>query len=197
MAAATNWRERLRQLEADEADQRASLTPAKTAESIDLLAVPAPEPENRGVLAPMAVLAGLLEIETAPADESRSVQNDLAGVPQEWMVGLRRLEAAPLIAGFQERQWRQVIKDARRFLDTHGANAVAAGCGTLDIFGAHPVAPNANYSLSGLVLLISGGEVTSIANDRATIRSHQGTTLSYRRCPMTGAVLLWDLLPLP
>jgi hypothetical protein len=58
----------------------------------------------------------------------------------------------------------------------------------IDVFGVHPTAPNANYSLSGLVPLIRGGEMVSISTDRATIRRHAGASLTYLRLPMAGAV---------
>lgn len=58
---------------------------------------------------------------------------------------------------------------------------------------AYPLAPNANYSLAGLVPLIGGGEVVALTADRASIRRRQGATLTYLRRPMIGAVAIWDL----
>jgi hypothetical protein len=83
-------------------------------------------------------------------------------------------------------RWRWI-----RFLDRWAAEAIRLGWTAEDVFGVHPAAPGARYDCAGLVPLIGGGEVVSIAADRATIRMPTGGELVYLRRPRPGAVALW------
>ena len=119
-----------------------------------------------------------------------------AGVPREWAEGFARLDMASPPRGLDQRRWRTLIDDGGRFLDQWGAEAARLGWSALDVFGVHPVAPNARYDAMGLVLLINGGEVISIKSDRATIRARgSGSLLTYLRRPSAGGVALWELSP--
>jgi hypothetical protein len=89
-----------------------------------------------------------------------------------------------------------VLDDGGRLLDTGWAQKAAAlGWSALDVFGVHPLAPNARFDAMGLVLLILGGDVIDIKTDRAMIRNPAGNCLTYYlRRDTAQAVALWDLV---
>jgi hypothetical protein len=117
-----------------------------------------------------------------------------AGVPREWAEGFARLDLAQPPPGYSPRQWTQLLDDGGRFLDRWAAEAAAAGWQAVDVFGVHPVAPNANYSLAGLVPLIGGGQILRLTRDHASIQRRRGAVLTYVRMPMKGSVAIWDLI---
>ena len=91
--------------------------------------------------------------------------------------------------------WSQFVRDARRFLEEWGAEAARLGWSAEDVFGVHPLAPDARYDVMGIVLLIRGNEVIAISEHRATIRTAGGGLMTYYRYrPNTGAVAVWELL---
>lgn len=118
-----------------------------------------------------------------------------AGVPRAWAEGFARLDLSSPPKGFDARRWRQLIDNGGRFLDRWAARAAQLGWLAEDVFGVHPLAPAANYSLMGLVPLIGDGEVTDIGDGGASIRMRFGSILVYLRRPQKGAVTLWELNP--
>jgi hypothetical protein len=63
------------------------------------------------------------------------------------------------------------------------------------LFGLHPAAPIGRYDAMGLVPLLNGRNVISIAPDRATIAARSGGTLTYYRNRLQkDAVAVWQLL---
>jgi hypothetical protein len=118
-----------------------------------------------------------------------------AGIPRQWTEGLRRLEASTSIAGMLPLERLPLIEDARRFLAEWGGEAARLGWTAKDVFGLHPVAPKDRYDAMGLVPLLHGRKVVSIAPDRATIGTPSGGTLTYYRSrPQRDAVAAWQLL---
>ncbi|MET4181737.1 hypothetical protein ABIB94_003838 [Bradyrhizobium sp. JR7.2] len=87
-------------------------------------------------------------------------------------------------------RWSQMIGDADAFLSAWDAVAHDLGWTALELFGVHPVAPGCRYDLMGLVLLLGGGQVSVLSEQTAAIRRPSGSTLTYTRKPMSGAVLL-------
>jgi hypothetical protein len=91
--------------------------------------------------------------------------------------------------------WSLFVRDARRFLAEWGAEAARLGWSAEDIFGVHPMAPEARYDVMGIVPLIRGKEVVAISEQRATIRTPGGGHMTYyRHRPNSGAVAVWELL---
>ena len=89
----------------------------------------------------------------------------------------------------------QLVEDARTFIDEWGNAAAAFGWTTEDLFGLHATAPNERYDVMGLVPLLHGRKVVSLAADRATIRTPSGGTLTYYRDrPHKDAVAAWRLV---
>ena len=98
--------------------------------------------------------------------------------------------------GFSPSRWKRIITDGQQFLQTWGRQAVHLGWNELELFGVHAVAPDRNYSASGLVLLIEGRTVTYLGPDHATLQSPtSASTLTYlrRNFDARWSTALWNL----
>lgn len=97
--------------------------------------------------------------------------------------------------GYRPDDWRAFLRDALAFVETWGAEAEALGWSDLAAFGVHPEAPAANYAAMGLVPMLRGASVTSLAEDRAeTRRGARGSVLVFRRRPLPLATVpIWFL----
>ena len=116
-----------------------------------------------------------------------------AGVPREWAEGFARLDCAKPPQGYPLPRWHQIINDGGLFLDRWAHQAAAFGWTALDVFGVNPAAPLVRYDGMGLVPLIQGCRVISIAADSAQIKTRNGHTQTYSRRPRLDAVALWQL----
>jgi len=83
-----------------------------------------------------------------------------------WEAGLKRLAAMPRRTPFMD----HALRDARAFWrDGWAAIAAAQGWGTLDLFGAHPRAPERRGDAKGLVCALRGRAVARLAEGVAWI----------------------------
>ena len=135
---------------------------------------------------------------TSPArddwfEERAAIIEDGAGVLRSWAENFARLDIAERPPKFSEPAWRQLIDDGGQFLDRWANEAARLGWSALDVFGVDPAAPSTTYEAMGLVPLIRGGNVVAIGSDRATIRTQEGTLLTYLRRPRQAAIAVWDL----
>lgn len=89
--------------------------------------------------------------------------------------------------------WTLLCDDADSFIETWGAEAVAFGWSTLDVFGAHPDPRARRLDTQGLVTLLQGRPVQSLDRWTATIGSVD-ETLTHTRYPKTSAsVPVWTV----
>lgn len=116
-----------------------------------------------------------------------------AGNSQEWVIGLRRLDAMPPPAAFTDERWAQLIADAHGFIDRWGRAATQFGWSTLDLFGVHPLAPITRYDAKGLIPLLGGNSVVAVSEHTATIRMPSGSTLRFNRRSKTAGVCIWEI----
>jgi hypothetical protein len=86
-------------------------------------------------------------------------------------------------------RWIQMVADTDGILSKWGRAACDLGWTALDLFGVHPVAPGCRYDIMGLVMLLGSGTVFALTERTAAFRRPSGSTLTYRRKPMSGAVL--------
>jgi hypothetical protein len=126
------------------------------------------------------------------AERAALVEFD-AGVPREWAEGFARLDRSAPPRGFAIQRWAQVVDDGGRFLDRWAGKAAALGWDVPSIFGVDPRAPAWRLDHAGLVVLISGAEVSAISSKSAILRLPTGATQVYRRQDAPGAVPLWVL----
>jgi hypothetical protein len=110
--------------------------------------------------------------------------------PAGWHAISEELKQMPAPDWAGVHRWFDMIKDADAFLSSWGPTAHDLGWAALDLFGVHPVAPGCRYDLMGLVLLLGGGTVFALTDQTAAFRRWSGSTLTYRRKPTSGAVLL-------
>ena len=114
--------------------------------------------------------------------------------PAEWLRGLATLDPNRPPADFGAIWWRDLIRDAERFLSVWGQQAADLAWGTLDLFGVHRLAPAARYSCMGLLLLVRGGRVVAITAGSAVIERQSGARLTYtRQPPVAECVAIWEL----
>ncbi|WP_271540939.1 hypothetical protein [Bradyrhizobium sp. CCBAU 45321] len=83
-----------------------------------------------------------------------------------------------------------MIEDTDVFLSNWDRAACDLGWTGLDLFGVHAAAPVCRYDVMGLVMLLGGGSVFALTEQTAALRRPSGSTLTYRRKPTSGAVLL-------
>jgi hypothetical protein len=134
-------------------------------------------------------------ITSTVAQEEPVVAERGGAIPAEWARHIALLKSNEPRLGMSPLHWSQFVRDARRFLAEWGAEAARLGWSAEDVFGMHPLAPEARYDVMGLVPLIRGNEVVSISEQRATIRTPGGGHMTYyRHRPNTGAVAVWELL---
>jgi hypothetical protein len=114
--------------------------------------------------------------------------------PPEWLRGLATLDPNRPPADFGGIWWRDLIRDAERFLPLWGRQAADLAWGTFDLFGVHRLAPAARFSSMGLLLLVRGGRVAAITAESAVIERQSGARLTYtRRPPEPECVAIWEL----
>jgi hypothetical protein len=75
-------------------------------------------------------------------------------VPVEWARHIALLKSSEPKLGMSPLYWSQFVRDARRFLAEWGAEAARLGWSAEDIFGVHPLAPEAHHDMMGIVPLI-------------------------------------------
>lgn len=125
-------------------------------------------------------------------EERAAIVEDGAGVPRIWAEALARLDLAARPQGEPDDRWRQLMDDAGRFLDRWGADAARLGWSAIDVFGTGVDRSEVDAHPGGLVPLIRGGFVESIARDRATIRMPSGGVVVYLRRPCAGSSSEWE-----
>ena len=122
-----------------------------------------------------------------------SLALNLDHCPIEWRNGMRRLERRRPITGFDDHRWAHFIGSSQWFLDQWGARAEALGWTTLDLFGAHPLAPAARFDCAGLLILLGAATVQGLDRHGADILTGPGFVLRYRKPCAGGGVALWEI----
>jgi len=116
--------------------------------------------------------------------------------PQSWARELARLDPGRPPTGVPLGRWKQLINDARLFLeDGRAAQAVDQGWGPYDLFGCDAAKPYARVDRLGLIWLLDGRPVAALTAEVAKISTVSGGHLTFHRGPIDpGQVLPW-LLP--
>jgi hypothetical protein len=134
------------------------------------------------------------EVSQEAFEERAAIVEYDASMPRSWAEGFARLMHGGRPEGIDEAAWRRLIDDGGRFLDRWGIEAHRLGWSALDVFGVRLVERQQGIGSAGLVFLIGGGEVVAIGPDRATVRMHAGTTVTYLRRAAPDAIAIWDLI---
>lgn len=140
-------------------------TPAATPES----------PDFRGVQAPIA---------PAVANVA-SVAN--------WAAGVERMARGYCPDGLRETEWRQMVMDARSTLQNWGADFIALGWTTLEVFGVNRNPRARRLDIPGLVYLLHGRPVEAIDRNTATIRANPRDCMTFQRGLVApGGIPIWE-----
>jgi hypothetical protein len=126
-----------------------------------------------------------------PADQ----QDGLASLPADIVQGLGRLLTMPAPRRFEQVRWSKAVKHAIRFAADWAAVALRLGWTVEELFGLHPVAPDARYDARGLAFAQTDDRcIVAITESTAVIRTSGGANLTfYRRQYPVEATLAWEL----
>lgn len=111
----------------------------------------------------------------------------------DWNAGVAHLQRMLSPNGFPMDRWATICADCARLLEQHGADLRRLGWSTVDAFGVHPEAPVVAVRCYGLGLLLNGGKVFDLTEQRAGIKLPSGAQLTFSRAPRTGAVPIWTV----
>lgn len=110
--------------------------------------------------------------------------------PAGWHAILQELKRMQVPEWAGAERWFLMIEDAGALLSNWDRAACDLGWTALDLFGVHPVVPGCRYDAMGLAMLLGGGTVFALTAQTAAFRRPSGSTLTFRRKPMSDAVLL-------
>ncbi len=96
--------------------------------------------------------------------------------------------------GFPPIRWERIIDDARAFIRDWADQADRLGWTETALFGVDRLAPWPRIDKAGLVVLLDGGRVVALAEDRAAIVTRRGGRLTfYRQARVEAeAVAIWE-----
>jgi len=148
----------------------------------DGLVVEAPEPLPEPIMTELrAHKAEVIDFLTRPV--ARVVLLHCPpGVPAAWTQGVADLLAMACPASCPAARWEGLREDSYTFLRDHAARAHGLGWTALDLFGVHPGKPWARFDCMGLVPLLSGAKIVTLASTEAVFEKPSGARVTFRRC---------------
>jgi hypothetical protein len=117
-------------------------------------------------------------------------------IPSAWAEGFGRLRPDRPPGDVPARRWLRFIDDVGLFLNSpFCVTATALGWGPYDLFGCDRDRPFARIDQLGLLWLLDGGRLLALTANTATIKTSNGSTLTYRRRVgnESSKVLAWEL----
>ena len=147
------------------------------------------DPGTRPTSATLATLAGPEAVPTLFTPAPRS------GI-EEWQRGVSQLDVQRPPKGVPQACWHKFVANAARFLaGPFAEQAVGLGWSGLDLFGCDRDRPFARIDQLGLLWLLDGGRVMVLTANTATIKTSNGSILTYRRRSGNepSKVLAWEL----
>jgi hypothetical protein len=102
---------------------------------------------------------------------------------ETWAEGIARLRTKLPPRDYPMSAWQQLLRDAERFLERWGPQAVALGWQDWELFGCCRFAPWGRIEGMGLVLLLRGNEVVALTDSEAVIRTVRGARQTHPRKP--------------
>jgi hypothetical protein len=131
-----------------------------------------------------------LELGTGPDD-------DLGGVPAEWVRGVKLLHLARGLRDVPTHRWQQFVSDCQHFMFSHEKWAVRAaqiGWTIESLFGSYWSRPLDHLGSAGLLWHLVGGRLVRLHRDWAVIAAADGTERVFHRRPATvPGTLPWRL----
>jgi hypothetical protein len=116
------------------------------------------------------------------------------GHENSWVESAAALFTMPRPSVYSSSRWEQIVNDGGLFLDRWGRQAAEMGWRAVDVFGAHPNAPEYRLDHAGLVPMLRGRSVIDIAPDTARIDCGCEIIQTFTRSTMaTDMVAVWQL----
>ena len=110
-----------------------------------------------------------------------------------WAAGVERMARGYCPGGLRETEWRQMVMDARSTLQNWGADFIALGWTTLEVFGVNRNPRARRLDIPGLVYLLHGRPVEAIDRNTATIRANSRDCLTFQReLVAPGGIPVWE-----
>ena len=113
--------------------------------------------------------------------------------------GLVRVADLPAPPGFPDHRWAGAKATALSFAKEWLNQACRLGWTPLELFGLHPLAPDARLDVKGLAWQLErGARVVAMTAQTAAIIMPSGSRLTFYRRPNRGrseAVLPWEIAP--
>ncbi|MGH7074493.1 MAG: hypothetical protein ACREFD_09880 [Stellaceae bacterium] len=153
----------------------------------------------RGPEAAEPIALRLLAAKPAVLEALGRVQHLASEIPVAWNEGRERMRIMPRPQTIPLARWIALGEAADAFLSEPWApRAAVLGWDTLNLFGAHPRAPDARPGAKGLIWFIAAGDaLIALAADAARLRTPGGSPLQFRRRPIPDpeTVPIWQLDP--
>jgi hypothetical protein len=151
--------------------------------------------EGPGYLGAGPTSATLATLAGPEADSSLFTPAPRSGI-EEWQRGVSQLDVQRPPKSVPQACWQKFVANAARFLTGPFAEqAGALGWSGPDLFGCDRDRPFGRIDQLGLLWLLDGGRVMALTANTATIKTSNGSILTYRRRvgKESSKVLAWEL----
>jgi hypothetical protein len=131
-------------------------------------------------------------------DRLRAVKPDvrslLSAVPADWIAGVASLDAESPPPPVRPVHWSAFVIAAKRFLDSWATKAIDLGWTDLDLFGADASRPEIAWLNSGLLWSSPSHSILDLRDDRAILRTLNGSPQTFYRTPhLRARALPWEI----
>jgi hypothetical protein len=131
-------------------------------------------------------------------DRLRAVKPDvrslLSAVPADWIVGVASLDDESPPPPVRLDHWSAFVIAAKRFLDSWATTAADLGWTDLDVFGADASRPEIAWLNSGLLWSSPNHSILDLRDDRAILRTLNGSPQTFYRTPhLRARALPWEI----
>jgi hypothetical protein len=131
-------------------------------------------------------------------DRLRAVKPDvtslLSAVPTNWIAGVTSFDAARPPSSVRHEHWSAFVGAARSFLDSWATKAAELGWTDFDLFGADASRPEIAWLNSGLLWSSPNHSILDLRDDRAILRTLNGSPQTFYRTPhLRARALPWEI----
>ena len=131
-------------------------------------------------------------------DRLRAVKPDvrslLSAVPADWIAGVASLDAESPPAVVRPEHWSAFVRAAKSFLDSWATKAADLGWTDLDLFGADASRAEIAWLNSGLLWSSPNHSILDLRDDRAILRTLNGSSQTFYRTPhLRARALPWEI----
>ena len=143
------------------------------------------------VSAPVPLPNALMDRLRALKPDIRSL---LSAVPADWIAGVASLDAESPPAAVRPEHWSAFVRAAKSFLDSWATKAADLGWNDLDLFGADASRPEIAWLNSGLLWSSPNHSILDLRDDRAILRTLNGSSQTFYRTPhLRARALPWEI----